>query len=80
MVRLNTFDAATLAQVASRKRATQARRFLMLEDAGDEAKQIGAVIITGDRTSANKDQLQTADRITGWAGRSDQYVALEHTT
>jgi hypothetical protein len=77
MVRLNTFDAATLAQVASRKHATKERRFLMLADAGPEAKQIGAVIITGDRAHANKDQLETADRIVKWADCSRHPIALE---
>jgi hypothetical protein len=69
MVRLNTFDAGALAQMASRKRTASARRYQMLDGVGNEAQEIGRVIISGDRSGATADQLDAADRIIQWADR-----------
>ena len=70
MVRLNTFDAGVLAQIASRKRATQERRRHMLVGVSHDAERIGNVLITGNRAGATQDQLAAADRIVQWANRS----------
>lgn len=67
MVRLNTFDAGVLARVATSKRFAQARRTRMLEGTSPKAREIGHIIITGEKAGRDQELVEAADDITRWA-------------
>ena len=67
MVRLNTFDAGVLARVATSKRFAPERRARMLEGTSLKAREIGHIIITGEKAGRDRELVNAADDITRWA-------------
>jgi hypothetical protein len=67
MVRLNTFDAGVLARVATSKRFDRERRTRMLEGSSPKAREIGHIIITGEKAGRDRELVEAADNITRWA-------------
>ena len=66
-VRLNTFDAGVLARVVTSKRFAPERRARMLEGTSLKAREIGHIIITGEKAGRDRELVNAADDITRWA-------------